>query len=121
MRIMVTINEHLEIHEIFNICDAKDGCLFGTIIPDGTPIIISDVCDPADIFYNMVTYGWADLSMFPACYLCNYRNDASIEADDMQREIEPLSPAELQEFIEIAELQKFEEIPELVESLEFEF
>ena len=87
MRIMVTINEHPQVYEIFNISDVKNGCLLAPIIPHGVPIVINDVFDPESFLYRIAVHGWADLSMFPAYCLEDNADENPSEDNDIEREI----------------------------------
>lgn len=87
MRIMVTINEHPQVYEIFNISDVKNGCLLAPITPHGFPIVIHDVFDPESFLYRIAVHGWADLSMFPACYLEDNTDENPSEDDSIEPEI----------------------------------
>ena len=90
MRIMVIIDEHLQVYKIFNMSDAKNGCLLATITPHGEPIVINEVFDPVNVLYRLTVHGWVDLSMYPAHYLTDTVENTDNEAtddDDMEHEI----------------------------------
>ena len=95
MRMTVIIDDSLQVYEIFNISDAKNGCLLATMIPHGEPIVIRNVYDTENVIYKITLHGWVDLSMYPAHYLTDTventedeaTDDEATDDDDMEQEI----------------------------------